>query len=119
MQTYKRSREGQIFFTLVTHQRRNILTTELGRDSLRKAIRNVRKSHPFQILGVIILPDHLHMIWQLPWGDTRYPMRWRLIKREFTIHWLKGGGNEGILTEIRRRKGERGIWQRRYYEHTC
>jgi predicted RNase H-related nuclease YkuK (DUF458 family) len=57
MRTYRRSKEGQVFFfTIVTNQRRNILTTELGRDCLRKAFREVRASHPFTITGFSYFP---------------------------------------------------------------
>ena len=54
------------------------------------------------------------MIWTLPEGDADFPLRWRLIKTAFS-HRLPGG--ERISTS-RAAKGERGIWQRRYWERT-
>ena len=88
MTNYRRSHEGQIyFFTVVTHERRPILTTEFGRLSLRQAIKSVRTKHPFELTAIVLLPDHLHAIWKLPRGDTDYSTRWRLIKRQFTILW--------------------------------
>ncbi len=49
MRRYRRNYEGQIFFfTLVTHQRRKILTTELGRKSLRDAFKLFEKSTPLE-----------------------------------------------------------------------
>jgi len=67
MRRYLRSRAGScFFFTLVTHQRRPILTTELGRVCLRAAIGDVRLKHPFDITAIVLLPDHLHAIWELP-----------------------------------------------------
>jgi len=61
----------------------------------------------------VILPDHIHCIWTLPGTDTDYPTRWRLIKSRFsrTIEPTER------LSERRIKKGERGIWQRRYWEH--
>lgn len=85
MRLYRRNREGNIFFfTLVTHQRRKILTTELGRRALREAIQAVRKERPFQIRAIVLLPDHLYVVWELPMNDNDYSTRWRLIKSRFT-----------------------------------
>jgi putative transposase len=50
----------------------------------------------------------------LPDGDADYALRWRLIKGEFS-RALPGG--EEIFAS-RAHKGERAIWQRRYWEHT-
>jgi putative transposase len=119
MRTYRRNREGRVyFFTLVTHERRPILTTDLGRSALRAAIEEVRSSHPFQITAIVLLPEHLHMVLELPLDDTDYSTRLRLIKSKFTRLWREGGGSEGVITRSRHRSQERGVWQRRFYEHT-
>jgi putative transposase len=60
-----------------------------------------------------VLPDHVHMIWTLPEGDSDYPTRWRLIKSGFTHALPDAGGNQ----LSRQLKGERCVWQRRYWEH--
>ena len=120
MRQYIRWRSGQVFFfTVVTHDRRGILTTDLGRTTLRTAIRTVRVEHPFRITAIVLLPDHLHAVWELPTGDTDYSLRWRLIKSTFTRLWMEQGGDEGLVEGSRRRKGERAVWQRRFYEHAC
>ena len=120
MRRYRRNREGSIFFlTLVTHQRWEILTTELGRRALREAIRIVRKERPFQIQAIVLLPDHLHAVWKLPRNDNDYSTRWRLIKSRFTRRWIQLGGECGLMTSSRKRSGEQAVWQRRFYEHTC
>jgi len=120
MRQYIRSRSAQVFFfTLVTHERREILTTDLGRSALRTAIQTVRAEHPFRITAVVLLPDHLHAVWELPAGDMDYSSRWRLIKSFFTRLWIEQGGEEGFVERSRTRKGERAVWQRRFYEHTC
>jgi putative transposase len=54
----------------------------------------------------------------MPAGDADYPLRWRRIKEEFTEAFLQGGGQEGMLSASRCKRKERGIWQRRYWEHT-
>ncbi len=120
MRRYRRNREGSIFFfTLVAHQRREILTTELGRRALREAIQTVQQAHPFQIRAIALLPDHLHAVWELPMNDNDYSTRWRLIKSRFTRNWIQLGGESGMLTSSRKRSGEQAVWQRRFYEHTC
>jgi putative transposase len=49
----------------------------------------------------------------LPEDDKNYPTRWRLIKAGFSRQMP----NLEKITDSRSRKGERGIWQRRYWEH--
>lgn len=120
MRHYLRSRVGHVFFfTVVTDGRREILTTDLGRRSLRKAIQVVRADHPFRLTAIVVLPDHLHAVWELPAGDADYPTRWRLIKSSFSRKRTDGGGKEGPSARSRERKGERSVWRRRFYEHTC
>jgi putative transposase len=109
---------GAFFFTLVTQSRRPILNTDLARRCLRQAIDDVRTKWPFELVAIVLLPDHLHSIWTLPTGDTRYPTRWKRIKEEFTRRYLGAGGKEIPPSISRLRHGERGIWQRRYWEHT-
>jgi putative transposase len=50
----------------------------------------------------------------LPDNDADYATRWRLIKATFS-RALPAGER---ISPSRLRKGERGIWQRRYWEHT-
>ena len=68
---------------------------------------------PFVMDACVILPEHLHCIWQLPDGDDDFSTRWRLIKSYFSRHLEC---DERISTS-RMRKNERGIWQRRFWEH--
>ncbi len=110
---------GTYFFTVVTQDRRPILTTDTARACLRTAIRTVRKKQPFGLLAIVLLPDHLHTVWALPPGDERYPLRWAQIKEQFSRLSLASGGEEALVSESRMRHRERGIWQRRYWEHAC
>ncbi len=109
---------ASVFFTVVTHERRRFLTDPLARRCLRKAIQTVRARYPFEIHAMVLLPDHLHAIWNLPLGDFAYALRWRRIKEEFTEHYLANGGAEGIRSNSRHHRKERGVWQRRFWEHT-
>ncbi|MEW4530245.1 transposase [Maioricimonas sp. JC845] len=120
MSNYRRLRFGQVyFFTLVTYLRRPFLTTATARSALRDAIRSVRRDRPFDVLAIVLLPDHMHAVLELPRGDTDYSTRWRLIKTGFTRRWLDGSGREAFRSASQVRRGERGVWQRRFFEHTC
>jgi putative transposase len=104
---------GSFFFTVNLADRRSELLTDKI-VLLRSAFRLVAKDHPFALDAVVILPEHLHCVWTLPVGDADFATRWRLIKAEFSKHIAPGER----LSPSRIAKGERGIWQRRYWEHT-
>ena len=76
--------------------------------------RGVRVKYPFEIDAWVVLPDHMHCIWTLPPGDTDYTLRWRLIKAAFS----KSLPRIERRSKVRIARGERGIWQRRFWEHT-
>lgn len=105
------------FFTVVTDSRRRILAEARALDALRAAFREVNQRHPFTIEAIVVLPDHLHCVWTLPPSDSRFSLRWRLIKSRFTSSYLAGGGIETARSHSRRKREERGVWQRRFWEH--
>ncbi|KTT26539.1 transposase [Pseudomonas oryzihabitans] len=111
---YRRSRAagGIFFFTVNLNDRSStLLVDHIG--PLRGAIRQVKARHPFDILAMVVLPDHLHALWRLPEDDRDYPLRWNLIKADFSrqLPPLE------TVNLSRRLKRERGVWQRRYWEH--
>ncbi|MGQ0591444.1 MAG: REP-associated tyrosine transposase [Gammaproteobacteria bacterium] len=115
MRTYQRARMagGCYFFTVNLALRRDnhLLLRHIA--DLRRAFRVTRRDHPFSIEAIVVLPDHLHCLWQLPPGDDDFPTRWRLIKARFS-RCVESGES---VSRRRERKGERGLWQRRYWEH--
>ncbi|MCP3465385.1 transposase [Bradyrhizobium sp. CCGUVB23] len=104
---------GNFFFTVNLAERRLRLLTE-HIEVLRIAFRETRQNHPFTIEAMVVLPDHLHSVWTMPEGDADFATRWRLIKTGFSRRLPNGERISGG----RASKGERGIWQRRYWEHT-
>ncbi len=82
---------GTFYFTVGAYARRPILTTDHGRTFLRNAIASVRKRHPLSLVANVLLPEHWHLIMQLPNGDDRYSLRMKQIKSEFTEQWLEAG----------------------------
>lgn len=100
------------FFTLVVADRdSNLLVDHI--DALRRAVATVRRRHPFSIDAFVVLPDHLHAVWTLPPGDADFAMRWGLVKATFSKQIPPGEGR----SESRAKRGERGLWQRRFWEH--
>jgi putative transposase len=108
---------GTFFFTAVTFERRPLFRETNARRVLREAIKEARSRRPFEIVAAVLLPDHGHMIWTLPDGDTDYSTRWRQIKSTFTREWLAAGGHESGVSPGKRRKGARGVWHQRFWEH--
>ena len=72
------------------------------------------KQYPFETVAVCVLPNHIHAIWTLPPDDADYSLRWQLIKTKFSAHFPHAEN----LSASKQRRHERGIWQRRFYEHT-
>lgn len=104
---------GTYLFTVNLLQRHgtDLLTREIT--LLRAVVAGVRSRHPFHIHGWVVLPDQLHCVIELPPGDADFAVRWRLIKMGFS----KGLPKTERRSATRQRRGERGIWQRRYWEH--
>jgi putative transposase len=111
---YRRSWQagGTYFFTVNLAERsRTLLLDHI--DHLRDTVRKVKQTHPFDILAWVVLPDHLHAIWSLPNDDDDYATRWMLIKAGFS----RGIPKQETIHAARLRKRERGLWQRRFWEH--
>jgi putative transposase len=103
---------GTYFFTVTLADRQSHALTE-NIKHLRATFRRVMIVQPFEIVAMVVLPEHLHTIWTLPPDDADYAGRWRAIKAGFTRDLIHAGAN---LT--RNAKGEYDLWQRRYWEHT-
>ena len=96
---------GTYFFTIVTAHRRPWLSTDAGRAILGRAMREVRRDQPFDTVALVVLPDHLHVIWRLPNGDTDFSRRWRRIKQRASHGLRKSSELTGPF------------WQSRFWEH--
>jgi putative transposase len=112
---YRRNRlpGGTYFFTVAIADRHlDILAQHV--EHLKTVLRDEHKRAPFFNLALVVLPDHLHTIWRLPQGDSDYSDRLRRIKAGFSRALHK----RERVSRSREMKGERGIWQRRFWEHT-
>jgi putative transposase len=103
---------GCWFFTVNLFDRRKTFLVD-HIDALRDAVARTRHRYPFVIDAVVVLPDHIHAVWTLPPGDADFSVRWRLIKSRFAQVLPR----HERPSHIRKERGERGIWQRRFWEH--
>ena len=104
---------GCYFFTVNLLERHGNALLVARIDLLRDAVQRVRRARPFAIDAWVVLPDHIHTAWSLPPGDDDFSTRWRLIKNFFA----RGLPRTERLSRVHQAGGERGIWQRRFWEH--
>jgi len=102
---------ASIFFTVKLACRHDtVLVDQVAH--LREAVRMTRAERPFTIDAWVVLPDHIHAVWTMPQDDCDYSTRWSVIKARFSRQ---------MPAVVRRtsheRRRERGIWQRRFWEH--
>lgn len=103
---------GTFFFTTRLQDRSSdLLVREIER--LRQAVRYARDKRPFHIDAIVVLPAAIHTIWTLPEGDTDYAKRWRALK----AHFSKDLPAPTQRTPSQIKRGEKGLWQRRFWEH--
>jgi putative transposase len=115
MSRYRRAKieGGAFFFTLTLADRSSdLLIREINRS--RRAYKAVQQRLPFDTVAICVLPDHLHALWHLPNGDADFSSRWSLFKTSFS----RGLPATEARSASKIRKREKGIWQRRYWEHT-
>jgi putative transposase len=114
MPRYVRAKiEGGVFFFTVALADRSSELLLRHVDHLREAYRAVEVRYPFETIAICVLPDHIQAIWSLPLGDSNFPLRWSQIKSAFS----RGLPGAGVRSSSKTAKREKGIWQRRYWEH--
>jgi putative transposase len=114
MSHYRRaSIDGGLFFFTVTLADRSSDLLLRHIDRLRRIYRMIQERHPFETIAICVLPDHLHALWRLPSGDANFPLRWSLIKSGFS----RGLPGDEPRSRSKLGRRERGLWQRRYWEH--
>jgi putative transposase len=114
MSHYRRAKiEAGTFFFTVTLADRSSDALVRHIDRLRQVYQSIQKRYPFRSIAICVLPDHLHAIWSLPPADADYPLRWNRVRGEFS----RGLPARASRTESKISRREKGIWQRRYWEH--
>ncbi|MDM3871765.1 transposase [Porticoccus sp. W117] len=98
---------GTYFFTLVTDQRQPILTQPNSIPMLRLAFHKTLKKYPCQLSDIVVLPDHVHFILELPESDCDFSLRIRLIKSYFSKSINTATNDQDKVS----------VWQKRFWEH--
>ncbi len=101
-----------VHIIIVSYNRKNIFIENI--ELLRLSFRNAKQFFKFEIVAICILPNHIHIILN-PDNIKEYPKIITSIKYYFSKNY-----NVGVETPTYGylNKGEKGIFQRRYFEHT-
>lgn len=99
-----------IFFTIVTFDRKNILFDNIN--LLRNALKYALKKYEFEIYAIVVMDNHIHCILNISDINIFSKIIYS-IKYNFSVHL----GNNTNISESKQKKGEKGIWQRRFYDH--
>ena len=109
---------GTFFITLVTYQRKPLFSNPENISKLRHAVATVRSEMPFEIVGAVVLPNHIHFLWTLPADDLAYSKRVGRLKVLFTQSFRGKGALHKNTSSSRAKHRESDVWQRRFWEHT-
>lgn len=115
-----------VFLTVVTYNRKKILTENI--ELLRNSFKNAKKYFNFEIIAVVILPDHFHILLK-PENIADYPKIITSIKFYFSRRFSVVGQECPTYKLTNYKKHEniypcptynraKNIWQRRFFEHT-
>ena len=72
-----------IFFTIVLQDRTKSYLTDYINE-FRSAYKQTCEHYPFETVAICILPDHIHLLMQLPENDDNYAIRIAYLKTQFT-----------------------------------
>lgn len=98
---------------MVAFNRRLIFLDNI--ELLRKSFNIAKSYYNFEILAICIMQDHIHCILSFNNPDEM-PQIIRTIKQNFT----KLISDEYYLSDLplsMKKRNEKGVWQRRYYDH--
>lgn len=97
-----------VFITVVTYDRKPILVENIK--LLRASLKSVK--YKYEIIAGIVMPDHLHILIKAE-NPKDYPKIIASFKATFSRNMPK---NPNQTNEQKQRR-EKGIWQRKYYDH--
>lgn len=115
MPNYKRYylNNHYIFITVVTYNRNKILIENI--DLLKECLKNAKDKFGVEFFGIVIMPDHFHIIMKSKEAQD-FSKIISTVKRSFTQAIDEDFKDENISAS-RIKRNEKGVWQRRFYEH--
>lgn len=101
-----------VHLIIVAYNRKEIFIKKI--ELLKKSLKNAMLYFRFKIIAICVLPNHIHMI-LAPHNINEYPKIITSIKYYFSHNYDVGVETPtyGYIN-----KGEKGVFQRRYFEHT-
>ena len=97
-----------VFITQVVQNRKPVFKDPNFVLLLREILENVRRLHPFEMLGYVYLPDHFHMIIQ-PTDESNFSDIMHSLKPNFTKEYKRMiGVSPSQITKL---------WQKRFWDH--
>ena len=101
-----------VHLIVVAYNRKDIFVKNI--ELLRVSFKNAKQHYNFDIIAICVLPNHIHMILN-PDNIKKYPKIITSIKYYFSKNY-----DVGVETPTYGyvNKGEKGVFQRRYFEHT-
>ena len=103
---------GYVHLIIVAYNRQPIFIQNIN--LLKQAIINSKKYFNYELIAICVLPEHIHMI-LYPENIKDYPKIITSIKYYFS-HNINVGVETPTYGYLK--KDEKGIFQRRYFEHT-
>jgi putative transposase len=105
MSEYRRIYQAgsSFFFTVVTHNRYPVFKNKPEIQLLTESMAKIKRKYPFKMRSFVILPDHIHCIWEMPEEDCDFSLRWLCIK--------------SLFSRKHQNKKIKNIWQKRFWEH--
>ena len=98
------------FVTFCCYRLGKYLSNSRARELLVKYLDEARRKHVFQLLGYVIMPEHVHLVLLPPDG-----MKLGLVIREIKSKMAR----EYFASVMRDTPGKRVYWEKRCYDHNC
>lgn len=115
MSNYRRYfNNNPVFITFVTKGRKEILIQNI--DILRNSFKYAKEKYAYDVVASVILNEHCHIIISTE-NPNNIPKIIRVIKFNFSISVPQEYVDKTQMSESAIKRGEKGIWQRRYYDH--
>ncbi len=116
MATFRRyfnNQQTYIFVTFVTYNRREILIPNI--DLLKESIKHAKTKFLFDIFAIVVMKEHCHLIISVK-KSKEVPQIIKSIKYYFSAN-ISNNYIFNNLSESAKKRNEKGVWQRRYYDH--
>lgn len=113
---YKRYyvKNAMVFLTIVTAKRCPFLLNHV--ELIKKSLYTAKFKFKFEIFALVILPEHIHLIIKSSIQDD-YPGIVKAFKSYFSRNFDVKNISNYVLPPSKAKKGEKNIWQSRYWAH--